>query len=92
MDYEVYRGLFCVVVGISWGVFYFGYKLLIGSVGGVAAVADRNDEGDVKFFNLWNLGLVSTVTIAGFLWLSMREDSWLAGIIRDSWIYFFHSY
>ena len=87
MTFEIFRGVFCVMVGISWGVIYFGVKLLTGSTGGIGAVGDRNKEGGVKFFSLWNLGLVSTLTVAGFLWLSLREDSIVARIIADSWDY-----
>ncbi len=87
MTFEIYRGLFCVLVGISWGVVYFGFKLLTGSTGGIGAVGDRNEEGGVKFLSLWNLGLVSTLTVFGFLWLSLREDSLVARIIADSWDY-----
>ena len=87
MTFEIFRGLFCVLVGISWGVVYFGFKLLTGSGGGIGAVGDRDEEGGVKFLSLWNLGLVSTLTVAGFLWLSMYEDSFVARIITDSWDY-----
>ncbi len=89
MEFEVYRGVFCVLVGISWGIVYFAYKILTGNVGMLASCGERNEEGNVEFFNLWNLGLVSTMTVAGFLWLSLQEDSFVARIIADSFVYLF---
>ena len=83
------RGAFCVLVGISWGIVYFAYKILTGNVGMLASCGERNEEGNVKFFNLWILGLVSTMTMAGFLWLSLQEDSFVARIIADSFVYLF---
>jgi hypothetical protein len=50
---------------------------------------ERNEEGNVKFFNFWNLGLVSTITVAGFLWASLKEDTIVARIIADSYAYLF---
>ena len=89
MEFEVYRGVFCVLVGISWGIVYFGFRLLKGDPGALASCGERNDEGDVKFFNLWNLGLVSTLTVGGVLWLSLKEDSLVAQIIEESYVYLF---
>ena len=89
MEFEVYRGVFCVLVGMSWGIVYFGLRLLKGNAGVLASCGERNDEGDVKFFNLWNLGLVSTLTVGGFLWLSLKEDSLVAQIIEESYVYLF---
>jgi len=52
LEFEVYRGVFCVLVGISWGIVYFAYKILTGNVGMLASCGERNEEGNVKFFNL----------------------------------------
>jgi hypothetical protein len=90
MEFEVYRGVFCVLVGISWGIVFFGLKLMKGNAGVLASCGDRNEEGHVKFFSLWNLGLVSILTVAGFLWLSLEEDSLVAQIIEESYLYLFH--
>lgn len=89
MEFEVYRGVFCVLVGMTWGVVYFGFRLLKGDPGALASCGERNEEGDVKFFNLWNLGLVSTITIGGFLWLPLQQDSLVAQIIEGSYAYLF---
>ena len=79
------------LIGLSGGIVYFAYKILTGNVGMLASCGERNEEGNVKFFNLWNLGLVSTMTVAGFLWLSLQEDSFVALIIADSYVYLFPS-
>ncbi len=79
------------LIGLSGGIVYFAYKILTGNVGMLASCGERNEEGNVKFFNLWNLGLVSTSTVAGFLWLSLQQDSFVARIITDSYVYLFPS-
>ncbi len=78
MAFEVCRGVFCVLVGISWGIVYCSYKILTENVGLLASCVDRNDEGNVKFCNLWNLGLVTTLTVAGMLSLALQEDCFVA--------------
>jgi hypothetical protein len=75
MEFEVYRGVFCVLVGISFGIVYFAFQLLKGQENMLQSCGERNEEGNVKFFNFWNLGLVSTITVAGFLWASLKEDT-----------------
>jgi len=89
MEFEVYRGVFCVLVGISFGIVYFAFQLLKGQENMLQSCGERNEEGNVKFFNLWNLGLVSTITVAGFLWASLKEDTIVARIIADSYAYLF---
>ena len=89
MEFEVYRGVFCVLVGISWGIVYFAFQILKGGPNMLASCGERNEEGNVKFFNLWNLGLVSTLTVASILWLSLKEETFVARIIADSYVYLF---
>ena len=89
MEFEVYRGVFCVLVGISWGIVYFAFQILKGAPNMLASCGERNEEGNVRFFNLWNLGLVSTLTVASILWLSLKEDTFVARIIADSYVYLF---
>jgi hypothetical protein len=89
MEFEVYLGVFCVLVGISWGIVYFAFQILKGGPNMLVSCGERNEEGNVKFFNLWNLGLVSTLTVASILWLSLKEDTFVARIIADSYVYLF---
>ena len=88
LTYQDYRYLFCVVVGVAWGVVYLVFKSLSGTTRGLLLnVSEKNDEGDVKIFNFWNLGLFSFLTMVGFLWWSNNEASAVSQVIRRSWDY-----
>ncbi|MEM7223662.1 MAG: hypothetical protein AAF495_11820 [Pseudomonadota bacterium] len=88
LDYQDYRYIFCVVIGIAWGIVYLVYKSLSGTTRGfMLNVSEKNDEGDVKIFNFWNLGLFSFLTMVGFLWASSYETSTVSEVIRRSWDY-----
>lgn len=88
MEYETFQILFCFLIGLSWGVFYFIFLgLTTGRAGLFSLVAERAEDGSVKVFNMWNLGLVSSVTIVWFLWLAGQSDSFVDKLIRQSWSY-----
>ena len=62
------------------------FKSLSGTTRGLLLnVAEKNEEGDVKIFNFWNLGLFSFITMVGFLWWSSNETSAVSQVIRRSW-------
>lgn len=89
MDLEGYRYLFCALAGISWGVLHFAYKALTVNCAGVFCIfMERDDEGDLKIFNSWNLGLYSAITILVFFWLSGMEGTPVYWAMIKSWEYF----
>ena len=67
LTYQDYRYIFCVVVGLASGVVYLAFKSLSGTTSGLLlSVSEKNEEGEVKIFNFWNLGLFSFITMVGF--------------------------
>ena len=88
LAYQDYRYIFCVVVGLASGVVYLAFKALSGTTSGLLlSVSEKNEEGDVKIFNVWNLGLFSFITMVGFLWWSSHETSAVSQVILQSWEY-----
>ncbi len=39
------------LIGLPGGIVYFAYTILTGNVGMLASCGERNEEGNVKFFN-----------------------------------------
>ena len=89
MDFEVYRVVFCVVVGIVGGSIWFvGRACTVGCVGLSAAAMEKNEDGSLKVFNFWNLGVASFIKTGFLVWYSGVEGSFVEGLIIDSYAYF----
>ena len=87
VDFEVYRYLFCVVIGGAFGVVYLIHRVLSRSPGMIGMVADRDEYGEVKIFSAWNMMAAGVIMILVFMFFSGSEGSIVNVLLQDSWDY-----
>ena len=81
------------MVGLVWGVFYFVYKALMPAIAfsprshWSSMVAERDEDGAIKIFSLWNLSFAACLTIVFALWMAGQPDSFVDQMIQYSWSY-----
>ena len=93
MDFGIFQIVFCFVVGLVWSVFYFVFKALMPVISvshgrhWSSMVAERDEDGAIKVFSLWNLSFAASLTIVFALWMAGQPDSFVDQMIQYSWSY-----
>ena len=90
IDFGTFQIVFCILVGLVWGVAYLIFRGLGFRWHGVAISRTEpklDEDGAIKVFTLWHFGLVSSVTIVLFLWMAGQPGSFVDVMIQQSWSY-----
>lgn len=90
MTFETFNYLFCISVGVVFGIVHFVYKCLTTGCPGllICLIGEKHEEGGLKILSSWNLGLSVVFTVLFLLWASGKEGWYVHQIVRQSWDYF----
>lgn len=88
MSLDIFTILFCMAGGLFMGTVGLAYKVLTtGCMGLVGRGMDRNDDGEIRIFSVWNMSLFAYVSTISLYVASRYPETYVAMAIEKVWRY-----